>query len=208
MATNGNISRTSGLAVASLVLGILSWIPIFPLMLGSLELTIFFVTICAILAVIFGHVSRKEIRRSAAELRGRGMALTGLILGYAKILMVLLSLVSAIGISSRKQIYSTAAENQIAAYNKALQIYCLENGIYPTTDQGLQALVAAPTSEPVPTKWHGPYLDPAVIKPDPWNRPYIYVCPPRQNPDPKGFDLYSAGPDGRPNTGDDVVSWR
>jgi general secretion pathway protein G len=47
-----------------------------------------------------------------------------------------------------------------------------------------------------------------VVKPDPWNRAYIYVCPAQQNPDPEGFDLYSSGPDGRPNTDDDVVSWK
>ena len=89
----------------------------------------------------------------------------------------------------------------------ALEDYANENGFYPTTDQSLQALVAMPTNDPVPTKWHI-FLKPPVIKPDPWGRPYYYSRPPQYNPDPDGFDLYSAGPDGRPGTDDDVVNWK
>lgn len=124
------------------------------------------------------------------------------------IIGLLVTMVGVNLIKPRKQAYITTAMNQINSYKMALQSYSLDNGIFPTTEQGLQALIAPPNSEPVPTKWRGPYLDPAVIKPDPWNRPYIYVCPAQQNPDPEGFDLYSAGADGRPNTDDDIVSWR
>lgn len=136
-----------------------------------------------------------------------GFTLIEIMLVVAIIALLVGTVVVNIG-PQRKKAYITAAQNQINAYKMALQTYSLDNGIYPTSEQTLQALIQAPTSEPVPTKWHGPYLDPAVIKPDSWNRPYIYVCPPQQNPDPDGFDLYSMGPDGRPNTDDDIVSWR
>ncbi|MCX6909978.1 MAG: type II secretion system major pseudopilin GspG [Verrucomicrobia bacterium] len=127
------------------------------------------------------------------------------------VVVIIGMLVTMVGmnlIKPRKQAYVTTAQNQINSYKMALQSYSLDNGIFPTSEQGLQSLIAPPNSEPVPTKWHGPYLDPAVVKPDPWNRPYNYVCPAQQNPDPEGFDLYSSGPDGRPNTDDDIVSWR
>ena len=100
----------------------------------------------------------------------------------------------------------TAARAQIVLYKTALSTYNLDAGVFPGSDQGLQALIAMPN--PPPPKWNGPYLDPAIIKPDPWGRPFIYQCPPQQNPDPDGFDLYSVGPDGQPGTDDDVVSWR
>ena len=142
------------------------------------------------------------------------MAFAGLILGYTNVTVAILAvimmpLVLTYGFApQRKRGYATAAQNQIQAYKMALESYAVDSGKYPTTNQGLQALVEKPTAEPVPKPWHGPYLNPAVIKPDPWGRPYIYVRPPQQNPDPDGFDLYSAGPDGRPGTEDDVVSWK
>ena len=139
--------------------------------------------------------------------RRSGFTLIEIMLVIAIIALLVGTVIVNIG-PQRKKAFETQAKNQINAYRMALQAYSLDNGIFPTTDQGLQALVAAPSSEPVPTKWRGPYLDPAVIKPDPWNRPYLYVCPAQQNPDPEGFDLYSSGPDGRPNTDDDVVSWK
>ncbi len=139
--------------------------------------------------------------------RRSGFTLIEIMLVIAIIALLVGTVIVNIG-PQRKKAYITATQNQISSYKMALQTYSLDNGIYPTTDQGLQALIAPPTSEPVPTKWHGPYLEPAVIKPDSWNRAYIYVCPAQQNPDPEGFDLSSSGPDGRPNTDDDVVSWK
>jgi general secretion pathway protein G len=73
---------------------------------------------------------------------------------------------------------------------KALDQYRLDTRRYPTTEQGLQALVAKPSNE---ASWNGPYLKKAVPN-DPWGRPYVY-----RNPGQKGdFDLVSYGRDGRP----------
>jgi general secretion pathway protein G len=69
----------------------------------------------------------------------------------------------------------------------------------PTTAQGLKALVVRPEDRPPPEKWRQ-ILDREPL--DPWQHQFVYVCPGRRNP--KSFDLYSAGPDGKPNTWDDI----
>jgi len=86
---------------------------------------------------------------------------------------------------------------QIDALDKALDQYRLDTHRYPTTEQGLQALVTKPSNE---TNWNGPYLKKAVPS-DPWGRPYIY-----KNPGQKGdFDLVSYGRDGQPGgSGEDA----
>lgn len=97
------------------------------------------------------------------------------------------------------------AESDIkAGIANALKLYDLDNGTFPSTSQGLTALLEAPSTEPVPANWQGPYLE---IDPlDPWQRPYKYVFPGIRNP--HGFDLSSLGKDGLEDTEDDVVNWR
>ena len=89
---------------------------------------------------------------------------------------------------------STTARTQIELLSVALDGYRLDNGSYPTTDQGLAALRDRPTRAPVPTNWRGPYLRKAVPL-DPWGRPYIYRAPGERNP--SAFDLESLGRDGK-----------
>lgn len=95
-----------------------------------------------------------------------------------------------------------AAQAQINALEKALDTYRLDTGHYPGTEQGLEALMTQPASEP---KWQGPYLKKAV-PPDPWGKPYIYKQPGEHGE----FDLYSYGKDGQPGgSGDmvDITNW-
>ena len=73
------------------------------------------------------------------------------------------------------------AKAQMEELTSALDSYRLDMGLYPTTDQGLLALVQVPTIDP-PANWRGPYLSKAVPL-DPWNRPYIYVYPGTDEPD-------------------------
>jgi general secretion pathway protein G len=103
---------------------------------------------------------------------------------------------------------SETARTQIEMLSVALDNYRLDNGTYPTTEQGLEALRTAPTREPVPRNWRGPYLRKEVPA-DPWDRPYVYKSPGEQNKG--GFDLLSLGADGRPGgEGEDadVLSWK
>lgn len=92
-----------------------------------------------------------------------------------------------------------AAQIQIGEITKALELYKLDNGFYPTTEQSLQALVEQPTSEPEPKKWKQ-YLD--VVPKDPWGNELIYIQPGNY----KDFDLFSYGPDGQESE-DDIKNW-
>jgi len=103
---------------------------------------------------------------------------------------------------------TTAAKTQIEMLSVALDSYRLDNGYYPTTQQGLAALRTMPTTSPAPHNWRGPYLRRDVPL-DPWDRPYMYASPGEHNP--TSFDLISLGRDGRPGgEGDDadITSWQ
>jgi general secretion pathway protein G len=97
-----------------------------------------------------------------------------------------------------------AAKAQISAFRTALGTYEVDNGRYPTSDQGLQALMTKVATAPEPKNWKGPYLDAQTteVPKDPWGFPYIYRFPGERNPN--GYDLYSVGPDGQPGTEDDI----
>jgi len=79
------------------------------------------------------------------------------------------------------------------ALETALKLYRLDNGVYPTTDQGLTALVQPPDIEPIPKRWRSDgYMDKGRIPQDPWGNPYIYISPGAQG----DFDIISLGADG------------
>ena len=83
------------------------------------------------------------------------------------------------------------AKSDIQALESALDIYKLDNYAYPTTDQGLDALVTLPSGDPAPTNWQkGGYVK--KLRKDPWQRDYLYL-----NPGERGeVDIYSLGADG------------
>jgi len=87
-----------------------------------------------------------------------------------------------------------AAKQDIATLMQALKLYRLDNGRYPTADQGLQALVERPAAEPIPNNWkQGGYLDSPTLRKDPWGQPYQYL-----NPGLHGeIDILSFGRDGQ-----------
>ena len=92
------------------------------------------------------------------------------------------------------QAKSTTSRTQIDLLGVALDSYRLDNGIYPTTEQGLAALRQRPTREPAPGNWRGPYLRKDVPL-DPWGRPYIYRVESSQD---AGYELQTLGGDGKP----------
>ena len=83
----------------------------------------------------------------------------------------------------------------------ALKLYELDNGNFPTTNQGLKALQVKPSSSPAPKNWNGPYIERTPN--DPWGRPYVYVSPGVHRSD---FDLYSKGKN-ESSEDDDIVNW-
>ncbi len=93
-------------------------------------------------------------------------------------------------------------ETDIKALSTQIQVYESRNLSPPTTEQGLQALVQRPTSEPVPEKWT--QLMEEVLK-DPWGKQYQYKQPAERSK--RGYDLYSLGPDGVESE-DDIGNWK
>jgi general secretion pathway protein G len=87
---------------------------------------------------------------------------------------------------------ATTAKTQMELIGVALDSYRLDNGNYPVTAQGLDALNTRPGRQPAPLNWRGPYLRKAVPA-DPWGRPYVYVAPARGG---EGYELRSLGRDG------------
>jgi general secretion pathway protein G len=88
---------------------------------------------------------------------------------------------------------TTTARTQIDMLGVALDGYRLDNGSYPTTEQGLAALRERPGRDPVPPNWRGPYLRKEVPL-DPWGRPYLY----RVESAASGYELQTLGRDGKP----------
>jgi len=80
------------------------------------------------------------------------------------------------------------AKQDISAISSALKLYKLDNYVYPTTDQGIEALVTEPTEEPLPKHWKA-YLEQMPM--DPWGNPYLYISPGEHG----DFDLYTYGAD-------------
>ena len=103
----------------------------------------------------------------------------------------------------------TTARTQIKQIESALEFYRLDNGRYPTTEQGLLALVEKPASAPEPRRWRPEgYLQGGVVPPDPWGEAYQYVQPGSENP--YTFDLWSLGADSAPageGVDADVGNW-
>lgn len=118
------------------------------------------------------------------------------------ILGMIIGMVSSnlIGSSDEAKIQSTAIE--IKNLQSVLDMYKLKAGSYPTTEQGLEALVSIPEIEPLPRNYpEDGFID--RIPEDKWGNPYILVSPGETGK----YDLYSMGPDGQEGTEDDIGNW-
>ena len=136
--------------------------------------------------------------------RGKGFTLIEIMVVIV-ILGVLAALVVPSVISRTDDARIVAAKSDLGAIRQALKLYRLDNQRYPTTEQGLDALVTKPSTVPVPPNWKpGGYLE--KLPRDPWGRPYQYL-----NPGLKGdVDVFTYGADGQPGgTGadGDIGSW-
>ena len=121
-----------------------------------------------------------------------------------EIMLVISIIVILLGVAINKLGNTTgmakgvAVKADIQAISTQLKLYESMNGYLPSTEQGLQALVTQPSTEPRPQRWYQLFKE---IPKDPWGNNYIYLSPGRKNP--TGYDLYSAGPDRKADTGDD-----
>ena len=137
------------------------------------------------------------------RIRAAGFTLIEL-MGVLVILGVLAALIVPNVLDRADDARVTAARTDINNLMQALKLYRLDNQRYPSGEQGLQALVTRPATEPVPPHWK-PYLE--KLPNDPWGRPYQYV-----NPGVKGeVDILSLGADGQPGgegRDADIGSWQ
>jgi len=148
-------------------------------------------------------------RDASTRARNRGFTLIEIMV-VITILGVLAALIVPRVVGRTDDARIAAAKQDIASIMQALKLYRLDNGRYPTTDQGLQALITRPTTEPVPSNWkQGGYLDRSTVPSDPWGEPYKFL-----NPGVRGeIDVFSLGRDrangGEPNSPDaDIGSWQ
>lgn len=140
--------------------------------------------------------------RLRARARRQGFTLMEMLL-VLTIMALLMGMVifNLIGINETAQ--KQKAQADVLGFKELLAGYQLSSGTLPTTDQGVKALWAKPTSEPIPQHWRA-LLEQEVV--DPWGHSYQYRNPGKHNPD--RYDVFSMGPDGLPDTDDDIGNWQ
>lgn len=132
-----------------------------------------------------------EVGNKMAKRRQAGFTLIEIMV-VVVILGILAAMVAPKILSRPDQAKVTVARSDIETISQALELYRLDNGFYPSLDQGLDALVKKPTSAPEPRNWNPEgYLKKAPI--DPWGNSYMYLQPGNKGK----YDLYSLGADGR-----------
>ena len=94
------------------------------------------------------------------------------------------------------------AQGTLASLRAALDAYAVDNGRYPTTEQGLLALIVRPEGTSAPKNWKGPYLQAVDLPADPWGYAFRFINPGSLRP--PLYDLYSVGEDGLEGTPDDI----
>lgn len=140
-------------------------------------------------------IQRKQ--NALANAQPQGMLQKGLTLIEIMVVVVILAILAAIIVpkimSRPDQAKIVKAKQDILAVENALDLYKLDNGSYPSTDQGLDALIHKPTSDPAPTAWQaGGYLKRAAI--DPWGHPYHYLSPGKHG----DVDIFTYGANNQP----------
>lgn len=136
--------------------------------------------------------------------RRRGFTLVE-VLVVVVIIGMMAALVAPKVVGRGEEAKKTAAQVQISNLEQALDLYSLDNGNYPTTEQGLNALVEKPTLSPEPRRWReNGYIKKVPL--DPWGSEFVY----RQPGDHGEYDLFSFGSDGEEGgegKGQDIVNW-
>ncbi len=113
------------------------------------------------------------------------------------LLIALAFLLVRLGISGSLADQRRLSIHRLEVVADALTKYAIDNGgRFPTTEQGLAALVTAPAAEPLPRNWQGPYLADAEVIKDAWGREFHYVRPGGPAEPPRPYDLWSLGRDG------------
>lgn len=145
----------------------------------------------------------------SAKLNGKFS--TGFTLIEIMVVMIIIGILAALVtprlISRTDEARVTEAQIQIKNFETALKLFKMDNGFYPSTEQGLEALLSPPESGEIPENYKdGGYLEKKRIEPDPWGSPYIYISPGEQG----DYDIISYGADGKPGGSgydSDIINW-
>ena len=148
-------------------------------------------------------------RKKSLQIVGRGQGFTLLeILIVITILGILASIVAVKIMDRPGEARATKAMLEIKTLENALKLFKLDNAFYPSTDQGLRALIEKPATGRIPPKWReGGYLEKQGLPKDPWGNEYLYLSPGVNN---KDFDLWTNGADGEEGgegEDGDVTNW-
>ena len=147
----------------------------------------------------------KPIKQLVGRRPRRRAALDGFTLIELLLVLVILATLAAIVVPKftkrSKQAKVTAAATDISGIELALDAFEVDCGRFPTTEEGVGALIEQPTDT---SDWMGPYIKRGVPS-DPWGKPYVYRQPGRHNA--SGYDLHSFGPDGEDGGDDDIDNW-
>ena len=140
--------------------------------------------------------------------RRKGLTLLELMI----VLIILVALFAIAGprlLGSQKKANIRLAKVQIGNFESALKMYYTDMKSYPSTEEGLDALIKAPSDENKARKWDSEgYWDDELIPADPWDNAYIYEYLGATEGARDFPRIRSAGPDGQPNTDDDIINWR
>ncbi len=123
-------------------------------------------------------------------------------------MLAIIGLLAGLAITNVDKIFGGAQMSTVSLFVKEsmktpLTSYRIHMGDYPSTSDGLQALITRPASKG--DKWFGPYIEGGKIPLDPWTEPYQYAYPGTKNKG--GYDLWSKGPDKQSGTADDIGNW-
>ena len=139
--------------------------------------------------------------------RNQGFTLLEILI-VITILGILASIVAVKIMDRPGEARATKARLEIETLENALKLFKLDNAFYPSTDQGLRALIEKPATGRIPSKWReGGYLEKQSLPKDPWGNDYLYLSPGVNNRD---FDLWSYGADGEEGgegEDKDVTNW-